>query len=232
MPVPSVRALDRFRLETGGDDSRRKDAIALASAPRSSASDLLQFVQTRSTSALDVSSRLDAAVQNYKQAAAYPATPLAAKLKQVAQLIDAGLATRVYYVTLDGFDTHSNQAAAHGALLDQLGGALAAFASDLEAHGHFDRVMTLVFSEFGRRVAENASRGTDHGAAAPVFLVGSRVKSGLIGAAPRLDDLDDGDVKFETDFRSVYAAILERWLDWPATPILGSAFPPADLFQA
>ena len=92
--------------------------------------------------------------------------------------------------------------------------------------------MTLVFSEFGRRVEENASRGTDHGAAAPVFLVGSRVKSGLIGKHPRLDELQDGDMKFHTDFRAVYAALLEQWLGWPAAPILGDGFAPVDVLQS
>jgi uncharacterized protein (DUF1501 family) len=228
--APSVHSLSQFRLETGGDAGQRRAVEALTAAPRASAGDLLQFVQTRSTSALRVSGRLEAAVGNYRATAAYPATPLAAKLKQVAQFIDAGLGTRVYYVTLDGFDTHSNQAAAHGGLLDQLGGALAAFAEDLQSHGHLDRVATLVFSEFGRRVAENASRGTDHGAAAPVLLVGGRVHSGLIGAPPRLDDLQDGDLKFGIDFRCIYAAILERWLSWPSATILGSGFAPAEVF--
>ena len=88
--------------------------------------------------------------------------------------------------------------------------------------------MTLVFSEFGRRLQENASRGTDHGAAAPVFLVGSKVKPGLVGKHPSLDDLDDGDVKFHTDFRSIYAALLEKWLGWPAAPILGDMWKPME----
>ena len=116
--------------------------------------------------------------------------------------------------------------------MQQLGGALAAFAEDLQAHGQLDRVATLVFSEFGRRVEENASRGTDHGAAAPVFLVGSQVKPGLIGKHPSLTDLDDGDLKFHTDFRGVYAALLENWLGWPAAPILGDGFKPADILKA
>jgi uncharacterized protein (DUF1501 family) len=88
--------------------------------------------------------------------------------------------------------------------------------------------MTLVFSEFGRRVEENASRGTDHGAAAPVFLMGSRVQSGLIGKQPQLDQLRDGDVKFHTDFRAIYATLLEQWLGWPAGPVLGEGFAPVD----
>jgi uncharacterized protein (DUF1501 family) len=228
---PSIRSLDQFKLETGDDDRQRATIEAAANAERNGASDLLKFVQTRSTSALELSRRLQASTEAYKTDVAYPGTPLAQKLKRIAQLIDAGLASRVYYVTLDGFDTHSDQAAAHAGLMDQLGGALAAFAEDLQAHNQLDRVATLVFSEFGRRVDENASRGTDHGAAAPVFLVGSRVQSGVIGNHPSLTDLGDGDLKFRTDFRAVYAALLENWLGWPAAPILGEGFAPIALLQ-
>jgi uncharacterized protein (DUF1501 family) len=232
VPSPSIRSLDQFKLETGGDNRQREAIVAAAAAARPKSSDLLKFVQTRATSALEVSRRIEAAAQDYKTPVAWPDTDLAQKLKRIAQLIDAGLATRVYYVALDGFDTHSDQADAHAGLLSQLGGALAAFAEDLQAHMHLDRVLTLVFSEFGRRVEENASRGTDHGAAAPMFLVGSKVRSGLVGKHPRLDDLDDGDVKFHTDFRTIYAAAMEKWLGWPAAPILGEAFAPADVLVA
>ena len=232
VPSPSIRSLDQFRLETGGDVRQREAIAAAAAAPRQSASDLLKFVQTRATSALEVSRRIEASAGEYKTPVKYPGTPLAEKLKRVAQLIDAGLATRVYYVALDGFDTHSDQAAAHAGLLSQLGGALAAFAEDLEAHQQLGRVLTLVFSEFGRRVEENASRGTDHGAAAPLFLVGNRVKAGLVGKHPSLGDLADGDLKFHTDFRAVYAAALEQWLGWPAAPIVGEAFVPAKVIEA
>jgi uncharacterized protein (DUF1501 family) len=232
IPSPSIRSLDQFKLETGGNDQQREAIVAAAKLPRSAGSDLLQFVQTRTTSALEVSRRIEAAAKEYKTPVSYPGTDLGQKLKRIAQLIDAGLATRVYYVALDGFDTHSDQANAHSGLLTQLGGALAAFAEDLQTHMQLDRVLTLVFSEFGRRVEENASRGTDHGAAAPLFLVGSRVKPGLLGKHPRLDDLDDGDLKFHTDFRSIYASALEKWLGWPAAPILGEGFAPADVLQS
>jgi len=228
---PSVHSLEQFRLETGGNEVQRGAIQMATSAPRADAGALLRFVQTRSTAALEISGRLEARTRNYKTPVSYPATPLAQKLRRVAQLIDAGLATRVYYVTLDGFDTHSDQAAVHGNLLEQLDGALAAFAEDLQSHAHLERVVSLVFSEFGRRVEENASRGTDHGAAAPVFLVGAGVRPGLIGKHPSLADLDDGDVKFHTDFRSVYATLLERWLGWPAAPVLGDGFRPADILR-
>jgi uncharacterized protein (DUF1501 family) len=229
---PSIRSLEQFRLETGGDDRQRSAIQSAASAPRGDGSNLLKFVQTRAVSALEVSRRIEASAGGRRSSAKYPESPLAGKLSRVAQLIDAGLATRVYYVALDGFDTHSDQEAAHAGLLEQLGSALAAFADDLAARGQLDRVLTLVFSEFGRRVEENASRGTDHGAAAPLLLVGSRVKPGLIGKHPRLDDLADGDLKFHTDFRSVYASVLSQWLGWPAAPVLGEGFTPADVLLA
>jgi uncharacterized protein (DUF1501 family) len=227
--TPSVRSLERFKLETGGDPARRSMIETATQLPRTTGSDLLKFVQTTTAAALEASQRIEAAAKDYKTPISYPTTVLATKLKSVAQLIDAGLATRVYYVALDGWDTHSNQAAAHAGLLTQLGDALAAFVEDLAAHGHGQRVATLVFSEFGRRVKENASRGTDHGAAAPVFLAGGKVKAGLIGKHPPLDDLDDGDLKHHTDFRQIYAALLENWLGWPSAPILGDMFKPLEL---
>jgi uncharacterized protein (DUF1501 family) len=232
VPVPSIRSLDQFQLDLGGNPALRQSIESAAGASRRDASDLLRFVQTRTTSALEVSRRIEAAAKDYKTPVAYPETGLARKLKQAAQLIDAGLSTRVYYVALDGFDTHSQQADAHSGLLLQLGDALAAFAEDLQTHGHLDRVTTLVFSEFGRRLEENASQGTDHGAAAPVFLIGSKVKPGLVGKHPSTTDLEDGDVKFAVDFRSVYASLLTQWLNWPAAAILGGEFQPAEVLKA
>lgn len=226
MPALSIRSLDNFRLDTGNNDAQRQAIQAGTTAERAVPNDLLKFVQTRATSALEVSQRLAQSALSYKTSVSYPGTPLAGKLKNIAQLIDAGLATRVYYVALDGFDTHSDQAAAHAGLMSHLGDALAAFGEDLAAHGQQDRVMTLVFSEFGRRVSENSSRGTDHGAAAPVFLMGSQVTPGLIGKLPSLSDLEDGDLKFHTDFRRIYATLLEDWLGWSAKPVIGEGFAP------
>jgi uncharacterized protein (DUF1501 family) len=231
VPSPSIRSLDQFKLDLGGNGKLRQSIETAASASRSDASDLLKFVQTRTTSALQVSRRIEAAAKEYKTPVVYPESALAKKLKQAAQLIDAGLSTRVYYVALVGFDTHSQQADAHAALLSQLGDGLAAFAEDLQTHGHLDRVATLVFSEFGRRVEENASQGTDHGAAAPAFLVGSQVKAGLVGTHPSMTELVDGDLKHAIDFRTIYAALLSQWLNWPAEAILGAEFKPAEVLR-
>jgi uncharacterized protein (DUF1501 family) len=224
--VPSVRSLDRFRLQDGGDAELRKTVETLAGVKRAARSELLDFIQANATAAIASSKRISEALGRYKTSVAYPSTGLAQSLKSVAQLIDAGLSTRVYYVALDGFDTHSEQKDAHAGLVGELSGALAAFMSDLAEHGHSNRVLVASFSEFGRRVRENASRGTDHGAAAPMFLAGGRVKPGVIGKHPSLTDLDDGDLKHHTDFRQVYAAILRDWLGWKTETILDGKYEP------
>src|SRR5437667_2668886 len=129
-------------------------------------------------------------------------------------MIAGGLPTRVYYTSQGGFDTHAGQANAHERLMGELNDALTAFAADLKQQGNFDRVLLMTFSEFGRRVAENASGGTDHGAAAPMFIVGGKLKAGFLGRQPSLApvDLVNGDLKYNVDFRCVYAAGLESWL--------------------
>lgn len=220
--VPSVTSLDRFRLQKGNEQLRKTVTQIGNTAP--SGNGLLGFVESSTGSALSASQQIEAASGGYKTDISYPDSGLAQKLKTVAQLIDSGLKTRIYYVTLDGFDTHSRQAPAHEALLRELSGALNAFVQDLDEHGHGDRVLTMSFSEFGRRLQENASEGTDHGAAAPVFLAGNQVKAGLIGKHPSVDDLQDGDVKFHTDFRQVYATVLDQWLRIESATILGARF--------
>jgi uncharacterized protein (DUF1501 family) len=166
--------------------------------------------------------------------AAYPSSSLAGSLKLVAQLISGGLPTRIYYVSQGGYDTHTNQAPAQQRLLTDLGDGLKAFLDDLKAQGHGERVLVMTFSEFGRRVAENANNGTDHGAAAPMFLAGPAVKAGLLGRYPSLapDDLLNGDLRYTVDFRDVYAGVLEQWLRTPSTPILGRRFEPLPVAAA
>jgi uncharacterized protein (DUF1501 family) len=124
----------------------------------------------------------------------------------------------------DGYDTHAAQLPTHARLLRELAGALKSFLDDLKAARVDERVLVLVFSEFGRRVAENASLGTDHGTAAPVFLAGPKVSPGLIGIAPKLTDLADGDLKMGIDFRQIYASILQHWLGLPSSASLGEPF--------
>ena len=161
----------------------------------------------------------------------YPGGPLAQQLQIVGAMIRDELATRVYYVSLGGFDTHANQAGTHANLMRQVGGALNAFYKDLKAQGNTGRVVTTVFSEFGRRVAQNASGGTDHGTAAPMYLIGDSVRPGVLGDHPSLTNLDDGDLRFNVDFRSVYAALLEDWMGAPSRDILGGTYRKAKLFS-
>jgi uncharacterized protein (DUF1501 family) len=170
---------------------------------------------------------------------AYPATPLGRHLQVVARAIKAGLRASTYYVTQGGgeigegsYDTHSGQLPIHAGLLVELAEAWAALLSDLQASRLGDRVALLAFSEFGRRVQENASGGTDHGTAGPVLLAGGRVRGGLVGVTPRLLDLDDEDLKWSIDFRRVYASVLEGWLGISAAAALGGTFESLPIFRS
>jgi uncharacterized protein (DUF1501 family) len=167
---------------------------------------------------------LPSLIAGYKSEATYPATPIGRSLALAAQIVGTKLGTRVLYVQLGSFDTHTTQKGTQDRLLTDFADAVSAFYTDLAAHGNDRRVLTMTFSEFGRRVAENASRGTDHGSAAPVFVIGGGLKGGLYGEQPSLDDLDNGNLRFTTDFRSVYATVLERWLQRPSSAIVGPGF--------
>jgi uncharacterized protein (DUF1501 family) len=162
----------------------------------------------------------------------YPNGNLADQLRIVSAMIRAEMPTRVYYVTLGGFDTHANQGNSHSRLLRQLGDSLNAFYRDMQAQGNSSRVLTMVFSEFGRRVAQNASAGTDHGTAAPMYFVGDMLRPGLLGNHPSLDDLDQGDLRYNVDFRSLYTTVLEDWMRADAQAVLGGRFRKARLFRS
>ncbi len=166
--------------------------------------------------------------------ARYPDSPLAAQFHIIADLLRAELGTRVFFAELGGdgfggFDNHANQRDNHAALLRQLSQAVAAFLDDLASTAWTDRVLLVTFSEFGRTLSENGRRGTDHGAAAPLFLAGNGLRGGLIGPPPDLNDLQADAPVPHTDFRSVYATLLEQWLALPSQPILGRSFPSLDL---
>jgi uncharacterized protein (DUF1501 family) len=163
--------------------------------------------------------------------AVYPGSVLGNSLKLVAKLIGGGLPTRIYYVSQGGYDTHTNQMNSQQRLLQDLGDSTKAFVDDMKAQGNMGRVLVMTFSEFGRRVNENANGGTDHGAAAPMFIVGNQVKAGLLGRYPSLapQDLYQGDIKYNVDFRNVYAGVLENWLKTKSAPILGKQFEPLPL---
>lgn len=163
-------------------------------------------------------------VRSYKGSVAYPRNSFADGLKFISQMICGGVNSRVYNVSLNGFDTHANQLRTQNNLLKQLSEGLTAFQSDLEVHGVDQDVLVLVYSEFGRRVSENGGRGTDHGKAEPVFVIGSKVKGGLYGSAPDLLRLDDGDLRYKIDFRSIYATILDSWMGADSRQILAGNF--------
>ena len=182
------------------------------------------FLRRTALDAQISSEKILAIARKYKTNMPYPATQLGASLSLIARMIGGGLPTRVYYASLGGFDTHAGQINSHERLMTVFNDALAAFVADLKQQGNFDRVLLMTFSEFGRRVAENANNGTDHGTAAPMFLIGGKVKPGLFGRHPSLTDLDSGDLKFGTDFRSVYASVLEHWLRAPSQLVLGKKF--------
>jgi uncharacterized protein (DUF1501 family) len=229
--VPSIQSLEQFRLRTGDSPGSRQTIRELADRSRESTNDLLGFVQTSTSSAIAASERMESAGMKYKPSESYPTSGLGKKLETVAKLIASGLQTKVYYVRIDGFDTHASQPDAHAGLLREVSEAVSTLVRDLNAHGDGDRVLVMCFSEFGRRVAENASDGTDHGVAGPVFVAGNKVNAGLIGRHPSLTDLDKGDLKHHTDFRQVYAAVLEDWLSCESESVLGGKYKPIQLLN-
>jgi uncharacterized protein (DUF1501 family) len=190
----------------------------------------LGFLTRTALDAQVSSDRIRAAVSK-RPLVQYPGNNLARQLQIVGAMIRDGMKTRVYYVSLGGFDTHAAQLNSHGNLMRQLGDSLNAFYKDLKAQGNNSRVLTMCFSEFGRRVQQNASGGTDHGTAAPMYFVGDMIKPGLLGDHPSLTDLDDGDLKYNVDFRSVYTAVLEDWMGAPSEKILGKAYKKAKIIR-
>ncbi len=223
--VPAISDLRGFTFHGKQDEQRQADNILNgASEAYSFESPYLSLVQGVEHDAHAASLQLPQLIAAYKPAVDYPKTPFSQGLNLISAIVNAGLGTKVFYVSLGSFDTHVNQRQRQDTLLEQFAGGIKAFYADLAAHGADDRVVTMTFSEFGRRVSENANRGTDHGTAAPMFIIGGGVKGGLYGDHPSLTDLDFGNLKWHTDFRSVYATILENWLAVPSAPVLGGGF--------
>ena len=224
----SFRALNNMELETENSGGSIGAVSGPTKRPGESPLDFLERVsldaQVSSDKILSISRRVD-------NKATYPATQLGNSMKLVARLIGGGLPTRIFYVSQGGYDTHTNQLGAHDRLLKEMGDSVKAFVNDLKAQGNFQRVMIMTFSEFGRRVGENANGGTDHGAASSMFVIGPKVKAGLLGTYPSLAPIDliNGDLKYNVDFRSVYASVLEQWLQTKSAPILGKQFAPLNL---
>ncbi|MCC6176244.1 MAG: DUF1501 domain-containing protein [Chloroflexi bacterium] len=165
----------------------------------------------------------------YQPTVDYPADPFANGLKSISQVIASDLGTRIFFLQLGGFDTHANQATTHANLLGVLANGLAAFLRDLENQGRADDVLVMTFSEFGRRPNQNASGGTDHGTAEPMFLLGGSIRGGLHNAAPNLTELADGDLQMASDFRSVYASVVQDWLGADPVAVVGPGVQPLAL---
>jgi uncharacterized protein (DUF1501 family) len=181
-------------------------------------------VRKATTSALDAMAELNASIDRYSSKYSYGSDSFGQGFKQLAQLIATSPKTRVLYFSGGGFDTHSRQAAEHEKLLKGLGDAVDTFMDEMAALGKADKVTVMIFSEFGRRVSENSSQGTDHGAAAPMFVIGGKVRGGLKGDRPDLTQLDRGDLKWRTDFRQVYSTLLDEWMGADSAKIFGSKF--------
>jgi len=185
----------------------------------------LEFLQRTALDAQMSSDKVLEISRKFRPAVEYPRSQIADSLSLVGRMIAGGLPTRVYYVSQGGFDTHTNQVGTHDRLMGEFSDAVSAFCKDLQAQGNFNRVVLMTFSEFGRRVSQNASNGTDHGAAAPMFVLGGAVKAGLYGKHPSLNQLNNGDLMYNVDFRSVYASVLDHWLKAPSEQVLGRKFP-------
>jgi uncharacterized protein (DUF1501 family) len=228
--VPVIGQLEALT-QAEQDDQAKAALTRSLSGLRNQASSPIGFLRKQATATYAAADHLKQAAGKYKTGAQYPDGELSAQLHKGAQILSARLGVRVLFASLGGFDTHAGQAESHSNLLEQLSGALGAFDNDLKRQGLSDKVIVLAFSEFGRRVDENASRGTDHGAASCLFLSGARVKGGLVGQYPSLEKLGEGDLIYSTDFRSVYATILEDWLGCPAEATLGTTFPKLGLIS-
>ena len=203
----TVKDPNRFKMRTDLEDT-----VKLSDNPQ------LDFVRKIANSVSEGSDEIQKALAKSNAEMTYPKTGLAKNLSWIARLIKGNLNSKVYYTSLGGFDTHDNQLAIHQRNLTELNDALFSFYTDLKKAQLLQNVTIVVFSEFGRRVKDNGN-GTDHGTAAPMFIIGGNNKGQIIGKNPNLSDLDNGDLKHEIDFRSVYASLLHNKLNFDSTKI-------------
>jgi uncharacterized protein (DUF1501 family) len=228
----ALSKIDDLTLQ-GNVDQHKLSATSMESAPPADDS-TRQFVTRQVVSAFAAAEQFRQHEMAHQQdrAVKYPDSTLGSRLELVSRLLKSGSQARVFYTSQGGYDTHASQLPTHAKLLGELSSSLKSFLDDLKEAGLEDRVLVLAFSEFGRRVEENDSQGTDHGTAGPVFLAGSRVIPGLHGKTPSLADREAGDIKSSIDFRDLYSTILDQWLrlrrpgsltNFKALPILRSA---------
>jgi len=208
---------------TRPDDLLLNDAAAAKQALGGDAKDdLLAFVRRQAADGYGAAEKM--AAQARASDAVYPGTRLAERLRLAAGLLKSDLGARVFYTVQGSYDTHAAQNFNHASLLREFGDAVKAFFADLDQAKLSDRVVLLAFSEFGRTIKENGSAGTDHGTTGAVFVAGGAVKGGLIGTMPSLTDLEQGEPKMTTDFRGIYATVLDKWLNCPSEQVLGAKF--------
>ncbi len=233
--VISLAERASFRLQlTGNAPARRRLIEELNGGTAGGDADLAAFVRRRQLQTYTSLQKIEEALRdigptnnNQPRRADQPQQSndlanLNGKLGLIARLIQKGLGTRIYYASLAGFDTHSGQTDAHADLLGEVSSSIGQFFQQLG--GEANRVVLMTYSEFGRRVRQNGSRGTDHGSGSNLFVAGPKVNGGLVGRHPRLDDLVDGDVRYHTDFRRVYATLLDQWLGVESRLVLGGAW--------
>jgi uncharacterized protein (DUF1501 family) len=230
----SLERPEEFNLPAGFEARHRSLAGQAAQTKTTGGDSLNDFVERSLVDAYSTADRLAELGKVQKSTSSYPGSGLARHLQTVARLIKAGFGPRIYYTLQPGYDTHTSQLRTHQELLFDLSAAVKAFLDDLAEAKLGERVALLLFSEFGRTVKENGSEGTDHGTSGPVILAGPGVKSGIVGQMPSLLELDPehGDLKTATDFRQVYATVLEDWLRIPAQPVLGARFEKLALFRS
>ncbi len=237
---PAVRSRHHSPLVFNDPTSFRRDgsdhekqALETLSHEKETSNPTLEFLASTAQNATESSEFVRQAAAGYTTPVDYGIGGLSPQLRRVAALIAAEMPTRLYYVSHAGnsFDTHVHQADPHARLLAYTADAVRGFTEDLKRLGRADDVAIMMFTEFGRRVEENASLGTDHGTATPMFIVGRGVKGGFYGDHPSLTDLDDGNLKMTTDFRRVYATMIEEWLGFDDSgTILKGAFAPLGVF--
>jgi uncharacterized protein (DUF1501 family) len=241
VPIPAVSSFESFQLQdAAGDpnsDLRRTSLMKLYDVYKPANTRFAALLDTTLDTAYKSSIQLGEAHSTYQPAVAYPQSSLATGMRLLAELVDSGgeagvSPLRVGHVFIGGFDTHRNQPDVLARLLRETSEAIHAFWTDVNAHGHGDDVLIMTWSEFGRRAGENASTGTDHGWAGNMFLVGNQVQGGFYGEPPSLTSLDNGNLRFTTDFRSVYATVLERWLEAPPDDVLNGRFKQLDFLGA
>jgi uncharacterized protein (DUF1501 family) len=234
--VISLADRESFRLQLSGNAGPRKQLIEDLNAEDGANADLASFVRKRQLQTYTSLQKIEESLKDFGNAPqpGQPQPPdrpgrprgdandlktLTGKMNLIGKLIQKGLGTRIYYASMGGFDTHSGQSETHEALLGEVSQAISTLFNS--ASEHAGRVVAITYSEFGRRVKENGSRGTDHGAASCMFVAGPKVVGGLVGKHPKLDDLTDGDLRFKIDFRQVYATLLDDWLGVESRAVLG-----------